>query len=369
MKKLMLLFVLILFHAVACAQADYRARYFLTVGGNFTRYDLGEIKLRPMLLPAIGIDLTHHYSDKIAINAGTRYSFRGSANDTLLVHNHYHDFFIAPRYIITPDISAELGLQFNNLMHGASWLHHKNEKIKGGSLYGSQLEVYAGITYNISRDVNVNLRYTLPGPWMDHSSLMASISHRILPRYKAAGTSFGSLDEALENQLACQKLILHRKGIEVLSDDIGTLVNMEELFLDGNKLEVLPASIGQLENLKFLFLRNNKLQELPPEISLLSHLEELDLRHNRLTGLPDEIGNLESLKFLYLQNNFISEIPSAIGKLQSLTELDVSNNMALMTLPPEINQLRNLEKLIISGHTLLPVPFSPASSKLQVIVR
>jgi len=188
-KKLISLFVLILFHAVACAQADYRARYFLTVGGNFTRDDFGVIKLRPMPLPAIGTDLTHHYSDMIAINAGTRYSFRGPANDTLLVHNHYHDFFVAPRYIITPGISAKLGLQFNNLMHGASWLHHNKKRIKGGSLYESQLEVYAGITYNISRDVNVNILYTLPGPWMNHSSLMAGISYRMLPRYKAAAVS------------------------------------------------------------------------------------------------------------------------------------------------------------------------------------
>lgn len=367
LKAISTLFLFLGICLSSLAQADHRPKYFLSVGGNHSRYYMGNEKLSPMLLPSIGLDLTHYYSKHFGINAGTRYSYKGSKSSKFSLHSHYNDFFVAPRYVISPIVSAELGFQFSNLLYQET--RYPDKTMDNTGMGKTQFEVYTGLSFNISKDVSMHLRYTIPGKWMDHSNLSFGMSIKILPRNKTASTSFGSLDEALENHLACRKLVMHRKGIEVLPAEIGMLVNMEELFLEGNELEMLPASIGELENLKFLFLRNNQLKQLTPEIGNLSQLEELDLRHNQLTSLPGETGNLESLKFLNLQNNFISEIPPEIGNLQSLIELDVSNNAALMTLPAEINQLRNLEKLIISSHTLLPLPFSPASSKLQVIVR
>lgn len=367
LKSIIIFFLFLVLCLSSLAQVDYRTKYFLSVGGNHSRYHMDDRKLSPMLLPSIGLDLIHYYSKHFGINAGTRYSYKGSKSSKFSLHSHYNDFFVAPRYVISPTVSAELGFQFSNLLYQET--RYPDKTLENAGMGKTQFEVYTGLSFNISKDVSFNLRYTIPGNWMDHSNLSFGLSFKILPRNKTANTSFGSLDEALENQLACRKLILHRQGIELLPAEIGMLVYMEELFLDGNELEMLPASIGELENLKFLFLRNNHLKQLPAEIGKLSQLEELDLRYNQLTNLPEEIGNLKSLKFLNLQNNFISEIPPEIGNLQSLIELDVSNNSALMTLPAEINQLRNLEKLIISSHTLLPLPFTPASSKLQVIVR
>lgn len=365
-QKATFIICLIISFLSSFSQEDKRPTYNLTPGINYSLYDIGIDNFRPLIKPTIGVNLTRFYSEKFGINAGIRYSQRGSKNDTLSIHNHYSDFFLAPRYAITPKVSVESGLQFNNFLYQIT--KYPNNTLKGTGSAESQLEIFTGLAIKFSENVNMNVRYTIPFKWMDHSNIALGISYKILPRKKKAEGLFWSLEDALENPLACRKLVLQRQGIEELPENIRLLVNLEHLFLDGNNVRTLPTGIGELAHLQFLFLRNNQLQQLPPEIGFLKQLEELDLRYNQLTSLPDEIGNLESLKFLYLQNNFINEIPPAIGNLQSLIELDVSNNTALMTLPAEINQLRNLEKLIISSHTLLPLPFSPGS-KLKVIIR
>ncbi|KAL9455140.1 hypothetical protein AB3S75_010533 [Citrus x aurantiifolia] len=63
-------------------------------------------------------------------------------------------------------------------------------------------------------------------------------------------------------------------------------------------------------------------------------------------NLPEEMVKLVNLKYLRLTNAHIDVIPSCIAKLQRLQTLDISGNMALMELPREICELKELRHLI-----------------------
>ncbi|MEJ3742634.1 COR domain-containing protein [Actinomycetes bacterium KLBMP 9797] len=74
-----------------------------------------------------------------------------------------------------------------------------------------------------------------------------------------------------------------------------------------------------------------------------------------LKSLPDEISQLGDLERLYLVHNELTQLPSGIGHLLHLTELDVRNNK-LVVLPSEIGLLENLEELYLDENLLESLP-------------
>jgi hypothetical protein len=341
-------------------------QYNITLGGTLSKY-LNDSKLKPMVLPALGFDLSRQYSHSFGLNVGLRYSLQGSKTDTYKLYSHNVDAFVAPRYQFRTNLFAELGLQFHNPLQQQRKQNDQPATVIL-NVFDPQLEIFTGLAYQASKQFGVHIRYTLPFKWLHHQKVFMGVSYKIAPRTKKSQFSFISLELALENYQKCTELVLHREGLEVLPREIGRLQQLRYLYLNGNMLKTLPPQISRLLMLKRLIARHNQLSHLPPEIGRLLQLEELDLGYNKLDSLPDEIGNLRSLRFLYLQHNNLETLPASIGNLRLLVELDVSHNAALMQLPVEINHLRYLEKLIIDRNTLLPVPFNPANPRLQVIV-
>ena len=84
-------------------------------------------------------------------------------------------------------------------------------------------------------------------------------------------------------------------------------------------------------------------------------ITKLDLYGKGLTSLPPEIGQLKNLERLYLYNNNLKSLPPEIVQLQNLTGLDLSVN-DLTSLPPEIGQLQNLTELDLSYNDLTSLP-------------
>ena len=78
------------------------------------------------------------------------------------------------------------------------------------------------------------------------------------------------------------------------------------------------------------------------------------LSSNELTTLPPEIGNLKNLERLALPGNKLTTLPHEIGNLKNLEVLGLVDNQ-LTTLPPEIGKLTKLEWLGLSNNPNLKI--------------
>ena len=102
-----------------------------------------------------------------------------------------------------------------------------------------------------------------------------------------------------------------------------------------------------------LDLSGMNLTELPPEIGNLGHLKRLILGRwnqkegdvgNQLTTLPEELWQLQQLEKLDLNFNQLNVLPEAIATLTHLTSLNLRANQ-FNVLPEAIATLTNLTTL------------------------
>jgi Leucine-rich repeat (LRR) protein len=141
-----------------------------------------------------------------------------------------------------------------------------------------------------------------------------------------------------------RSLYLYERAIEVLPEQIFTLVSLVLLDVSDNLLTELPESIGNLVNLTELSVSRNRLTSVPNSIGKLIHLKHLSLSANQLTELPDSISNLINLERLTINDNLLTRLPDSIGKLVNLRSLSMIDNR-LTLLPESILDIKN--KLIV----------------------
>ena len=188
-----------------------------------------------------------------------------------------------------------------------------------------------------------------------------------------------NVDQVKVNYNVTKSKVIFRIISDLLSVDkvldiyetIDGLINLKYLYRNNNSspqtgiLSSLPKEIGSLINLRQLYLNYNQLTELPKEIGSLIQLTGLYLCNNKLTSLPrtgfaprclpKEIGSLVNLQCLYLSNNQLTVIPKEIGSLIHLQLLYLDNNK-LTTLPKEIGSLRHLYELVLRDNQLTGLP-------------
>jgi len=196
------------------------------------------------------------------------------------------------------------------------------------------------------------------------------------------------LPEVIASLTQLQTLNLFYNRLTELSEEIALLTQLQELDLSDNQLTELPEVIASLTQLQTLNLSYNRLTKLSEEIASLTQLQELDLSNNILTTLPEQINQLIALKGLELSNNSINSLPAAIWQLNDLIHLRVDNNATiinrsvifrdepsyrklydptkrnkLISLPPEIGLLSDLQTLSLYGNDISYVP--PEIGQLQ----
>lgn len=176
------------------------------------------------------------------------------------------------------------------------------------------------------------------------------------------------------------------KKLSSIHDNIGKLVNLEELGISGSSISSLPKGIGKLKNLKrldisnmFTIPDNKKLQNLPDVFDNLDNIEkivlagailnEASMRHLSkmrnlkqmiliecgIRDLSDEFCNLVNLEELNLMDNQIEELPENIGNLKKLKTINLQDCL-LTLLPDSFIHLSNLENLYIDGNILTDLP-------------
>jgi Protein tyrosine and serine/threonine kinase/Leucine rich repeat len=152
-------------------------------------------------------------------------------------------------------------------------------------------------------------------------------------------------------------------------------------------LEQLRA--GQLAGTQRLALACG-LTEFPREIfDLAATLEILDLSGNALSWLPDDLPRLTHLHTIFCSNNQFTELPEVLGRCTQLTMVGFKANRIrkvsgaslppklrwliltdnqVETLPPEIGNCTQLQKLMLAGNQLRTLPVELAAcSRLELI--
>jgi hypothetical protein len=132
------------------------------------------------------------------------------------------------------------------------------------------------------------------------------------------------------------------------------------------------------------------LTEMPREIfDLADTLEVLDLSGNALTSLPDDLPKLRHLRILFASNNQFTELPDVLGDCESLSMVGFKSNRIrhvsgralprqlrwliltdndIETLPAELGERPNLQKLMLAGNRLRSLPTTMAAcSRLELL--
>lgn len=153
-------------------------------------------------------------------------------------------------------------------------------------------------------------------------------------------------------QSAVERLDLCGNNLKVLPSDIESLQKLRYLDVSMNQLTALPAQISKLLNLKDLLVGYNQLSDIPREIGHLTTLERLDLSSNCLTNLPVELEELRGLTELDLSGNRLVSVPRAVCGLAHLERLSLSGN-PITELPEAITNLSSLVFLEIHDTSLI----------------
>jgi len=153
-----------------------------------------------------------------------------------------------------------------------------------------------------------------------------------------------------------------------ISEKIGNLKSLKELYIKYYYHETLPEQIFDLVNLETLEVRSTSLKEFPKQIFNLKNLKKLNLLYNGFDSIPEEIGSMESLEVIDFTGNHIKEIPKEIGNLKNLKILNLYYNK-IENLIEELGNLENLEELYINKNRISELPSSLNNlKKLKILV-
>jgi hypothetical protein len=153
---------------------------------------------------------------------------------------------------------------------------------------------------------------------------------------------------------ASQKITIVADLTEFPLEILELAPTLEVLDLSNNRLRSLPDDFDRLQNLKILFLSENEFDHLPEVLGRCSQLSMIGFKANQIrvvsgASLPP------LLRWLILTDNAIEELPPEIGQLKSLQKLMLAGNQ-LKTLPEEMINCTNLELIRLAANQLDTLP-------------
>ncbi|XP_070681427.1 probable LRR receptor-like serine/threonine-protein kinase At3g47570 isoform X1 [Malus domestica] len=160
----------------------------------------------------------------------------------------------------------------------------------------------------------------------------------------------GSIPREIGNLTMVKGIYLDDNKFEELPNEMGSLVQLEELFVQSNALTASAlVPVFNISSLTILNLYGNNMSgSLPNNIcEHLSSIRIFNFSGNQLDGLiPSKLWQCKELREILLySNNFRGSIPKSLGNLTYLTKIILGENHLTGTIPDEIGDLPQLEFL------------------------
>nr|XP_011467772.1 PREDICTED: probable disease resistance protein At5g66900 isoform X2 [Fragaria vesca subsp. vesca] len=130
--------------------------------------------------------------------------------------------------------------------------------------------------------------------------------------------------------------------------------NLEEMYMDQTAIwKPLFRGLCDLISLKKLTICRPAWIQVPDEIGNLVNLEELRLMEtSQPSEFPDSIRNLKKLNTLCILDCFVlKELPECIGEIRSLRKIDTRGCYRLKKLPLSVLDLKQLEEVIFDEYS------------------
>ncbi len=146
------------------------------------------------------------------------------------------------------------------------------------------------------------------------------------------------------------RLDLSSKNLTSVPPELRKLGQLRQLNLSHNELSELPDELYSFQFMTLLQLSYNQFSDLPVVLKKLhTNLTSLWLDHNKFTKLPPELGELKNLERLHLHQNNLSELPVELGRLSKLSDLTISKNAFSEAFQQILNLHKKGEKLDIES--------------------
>ncbi len=145
-------------------------------------------------------------------------------------------------------------------------------------------------------------------------------------------------------------LNLSGNALSSLPDDLHRLTRMRVLFCSDNQFTELPACLGQCAALTMIGFKANRIVDVPGA-ALPTRLRWLILTDNCIETLPSELGERPDLQKLMLAGNRLQSLPASLGNCHRLELIRIAANR-LSQLPPFLLALPSLTWLAYAGNPL-----------------
>jgi hypothetical protein len=164
-----------------------------------------------------------------------------------------------------------------------------------------------------------------------------------------------TLDQLRAGQLSGVQRLQLKAGLTEFPREIFDLADtLEILDLSGNALSNLPDDLPRLHRLRVIFCSDNQFTALPPVLGRCGQLTMIGFKANRIAHVPAS-ALPPGLRWLILTDNAIETLPQEIGQCSEMQKLMLAGNR-LAALPDELARCRKLELLRIAANRLTALP-------------
>lgn len=163
------------------------------------------------------------------------------------------------------------------------------------------------------------------------------------------------LEQLNTGQLTGVNRLALNAGLDHIPPALYSLADtLETLDLSGNELAALPADFARLRKLKILFLSQNAFTRFPEVLAQLPELTMVGFKNNEIEHLPENVLP-EKIRWLILTDNNLKSLPENIGQYAQLQKLMLAGNQ-LTSLPESLSKCHNLELIRLSANQLSQLP-------------